>query len=82
MENIIQTGKHSHTYFFLSVQPCNAEHDGVYSCQKSAICSVNCQCNLRLADITANQQQVGACADLINNKASDWVISTSDTSVS
>ncbi len=82
MEGGTQMKKHSHICFFLSVQPCNAEHDGAYSCQKSAICSVNCQCNIRLASIMTNQQKVGACANLINNKGSDRVITTSDTSVS
>ena len=72
---------HSHICFFL-VQPCIAEHDGAYSCQKAAICSVNCQCNVRLSNITTNQQKVGACSDLINNLGSDAVTSTSDTPVS
>ena len=40
MEVSAQIGQHSHICFFLSVHPCNAEHDGAYSCQESAICSV------------------------------------------
>ena len=79
MENHTQMGQHTHICFLYSSEMQSMIVRTAAKSQPYAVLT---------ADVTSDfkhhyqSKKVGACADLIDNKSSDRVISTSDTSVS